>query len=103
LTAWRIPVRLVWRRVDPERRTREDADMTIESLPRARGSAPFRPFALKLADGRSLPVPHPEHLAFNPKGRTAVVMDDRDGFEVVDLPLVVSLSFEGQAAGKSGD
>ncbi len=48
------------------------------------------------ADGRSIPVPHPEFVSFNPKGRTAVVMDERDGFEVVDLPRVVWLSFEGQ-------
>jgi len=34
--------------------------------------------------------------AILPKGRTAVVMDERDGFEVVDLPRVAWLSFEGQ-------
>ncbi len=72
--------------------------MTIESLDRAYRASPFRPFALRLADGRSVPVPHPEFLSFNPKGRTAVVVDERDGFEVVDLLLVVSLSFEGEAA-----
>ncbi len=70
--------------------------MTIESLDCAYRASPFRPFSFRLADGRSIPVPHPEFVSFNPKGRTAVVMDDRDGFEVVDLLLVVSLSFEGQ-------
>ena len=75
--------------------------MTIESLDRACKASPFRPFALRLADGRSVSVPHPEFLSFNPKGRTAVVMDERDGFEVVDLLLVVSLSFEGEPASKS--
>jgi hypothetical protein len=72
--------------------------MTIESLDRAYKTQPFRPFALRLADGRALPVPHPEHLAFSQKGRTAVLMDDDGGFEVIDLLLVVSLSFEGLAA-----
>ncbi len=76
--------------------------MTIESLSRAVNTQPFKPFAFCLADGRTLAVPHPEFLAFNPKGRTAVVMDERDGYEVVDLLLVVSLSFEGQQASAGG-
>lgn len=76
--------------------------MTIETLTRAHTARPFRPFAFRLADGRALPVPHPEHLAFNPRGRTAIVVDDRDGFEVVDLLLVVSLSFEGEPAATEG-
>jgi hypothetical protein len=76
--------------------------MTIESLDRAHKAHPFRPFSFRLADGRELPVPHPEFLAFNGKSRTAIVTDDGDGFEVVDLLLVVSLSFEGETAGKVG-
>lgn len=76
--------------------------MTIESLSRALDARPFQPFAFRLADGRTLPVPHPDFLAFNPRGRTAVVMDDRDGFEVVDLLLGVSLAFEGEKATKDG-
>ena len=74
--------------------------MTMESLNRAYRDTPFRPFVLRLADGRSVPVPHPEFLSFNPKGRTAVVMDERDGFSVIDLLLVVSLDFEGELAAK---
>lgn len=76
--------------------------MTMESLDRAYRANPFRPFALRLADGRALPVPHPEFLAFNPRGRVAIVMDERDGAEFVDLLLVVSLSFEGEKAASEG-
>lgn len=72
--------------------------MTMETLDRAYKANPFRPFALHLADERSLPVPHPEFLAFNPRGRVAIVMDKHDGAEFVDLLLVVSLSFEGEPA-----
>jgi len=75
--------------------------MTIEALDRFLKARPFRPFSICLADGRTLPVPHPEFVAFNPKGRTAVVMDERDGVEVVDLLLVVSLSLEGQPVGQA--
>jgi hypothetical protein len=70
--------------------------MTIETLDRAIHAAPFRPFTLHLADGRTLSVPHPDFIAFNPKGRVALVLDERDGAEYVDLLLVVSLSIEGQ-------
>ncbi len=72
--------------------------MTIETLDKAIHAVPFRPFSLRLADGRSLPVPHPDFVAFNPKGRVAVVIDERDGAEYVDLLGVVSLGFEGEPA-----
>ena len=72
--------------------------MTIETLDRMIHSAPFRPFTIMLADGRALPVPHPDFIAFNPKGRIAVVMDEQDGFEFVDLLLIVSSSLNGAQA-----
>lgn len=72
--------------------------MTMESLSRAYTARPFRPFSFRLADGREIPVSHPEFLAFNPRGRTAVVMDESDGCDWVDLLLVVSLRFEGEPA-----
>ncbi len=72
--------------------------MTMEALDRAYKASPFKPFAIRMADGRSFPVPHPEFLAFNPRGRMAIVMDERDGAEWVDLLLVTSLSFEGEPA-----
>jgi hypothetical protein len=74
--------------------------MTIETLDRTLKARPFRPFAFRLADGRTLPVPHPEFVAYNPKGRIAIVMDERDGAEFVDLLLVVSLGFEGEPASR---
>jgi hypothetical protein len=48
----------------------------------------FRPFTLRLTDGRAFSVPHPEFIAI---GR-AVVVVDRDGFPVNIDPLhIVSL------------
>jgi hypothetical protein len=77
--------------------------MTIESLTKAHTARPFRPFAFRLADGRSLPVPRPESVAFNPRGgNIAIVMDDQDGAEFVDLLLVVSLHFEGATVTQEG-
>ncbi len=46
---------------------------------------------LHVADGRKLPVSHPERLAIIPSGRTIFVAL-RDGtFEVVDLRLVTGM------------
>jgi hypothetical protein len=73
--------------------------MTIETLERAHKAHPFRPFKFRLADGRELPVRHPEFVAYNPAGgRTAIVMDEAEGADHVDLLLVVSLRFEGEPA-----
>ena len=85
---------------DEDEEEEQEETMTIESLERARKAQPFRPFWFRLADGRSIPVPHPEFLAYNGKSRIAVVTDEGDGFEVIDLLLVVSLSFEGEPASK---
>ena len=73
--------------------------MTMETLDSAYRANPFRPFAFRLTNGKTIPVPRPESLAFNPsRGRTAIVIDENEGWEVVDLPLVVSLKFEGEPA-----
>ena len=77
--------------------------MTTESLQKALHAAPFQSFTLHLADGRTLPVPHRDFVAHRPGGRVAVIMDDDDGFELVDLLLVVSLKFEpARGRGPSG-
>jgi hypothetical protein len=65
--------------------------MTTERLQNAIHTQPFRPFALRLADGRSLHVAHPDFIAHKPGGRTAIVVREDESHDVVDLPLVVSL------------
>lgn len=65
--------------------------MTIEQFRKMLQSAPFRPFDIHLADGRKLTVRHPENVALSPGGRTAIVADTEETFEVVDLLLVTSL------------
>jgi hypothetical protein len=65
--------------------------MTIEQLRRMHQARPFQPFDIYLADGRSLPVGHPEVLAISPPGRTIGVGLQDGTIEVVDLLLVTSL------------
>jgi hypothetical protein len=65
--------------------------MTIEQIRKMHRAQPFHPFEIHLADGRSLPVPHPEFLAIAPPGRTVGVASDDGTIEIVDLLLVTSL------------
>jgi hypothetical protein len=52
---------------------------------------PFQAFDIYLADGRSIPVEHPEVLAIPPPGRTIGVGLADGTIEIVDLLLVTSL------------
>jgi hypothetical protein len=65
--------------------------MTIEKLRKMHQARPFQPFDIHLADGRSLPVPHPEVLAVPPPGRTIGVGLADGTIEIVDLLLVTTL------------
>lgn len=74
--------------------------MTTTPLRDALHAQPFKPFAFRLADGRSLPVEHPEFCAYVPGGRTAIVLRSDEGYDLVDLLLVVSLEFGATATPK---
>lgn len=65
--------------------------MTVEQLRKMHQAKPFQPFEINLADGRALPVEHPEFLAITPPGRTIGVGLADGTIEVVDLLLVTSL------------
>jgi hypothetical protein len=69
--------------------------MTIEQLRSIHQAAPFQPFAIHLADGRKLEVPHREFLSHSPSGRTIIVYHADDSFSVVDLLLVTELEVHG--------
>ncbi len=67
--------------------------MTLERFRDAMRAQPFVPFRVYLADGRSISVVHPEYVAWNPGGRTAVIIQPDDSCQHVDLLLVTSLEF----------
>ena len=50
---------------------------------------PFKPFEMRLTDGRRVPVVHPDFVALG--GSVVVVMDEEDGVQEVDALHVVSL------------
>ena len=75
--------------------------MTIEALRRFAKAAPFRPFLIHLADGRTIPVVHHDYIISSPSGRTAIVYQPDDSFEVIDLLLVASLHVKPKRAAQN--
>ena len=67
--------------------------MTTEQLQTAHRASPFRPFSIRLADGRSFVVQHPDFLSRSPSGRTVIVHKPDDSYSVLDLLLVTELEF----------
>ena len=75
--------------------------MRAESLHEAIHAVPFRPFALMLADGTRLPVPHPEWI-LHPKGaRTAVHMEPNERVRILDVALLLGVDVEPPVAAGS--
>jgi hypothetical protein len=50
---------------------------------------PFEPFVIRLADGRSLPVPHRDFVALLP--RRIVVGAEDDSWSLIEPLMIVSL------------
>lgn len=65
--------------------------MTIEQLRSTHQANPFQPFTIRLADGRSLHVPHRDFLSHSPSGRTVIVYHEDESFSIIDLLLVTEL------------
>ncbi len=63
--------------------------MDIEGVREALRKEPFEPFSLRLADGRSLPIVHPEFVAVG-KRRLVVIAED-DTWSFVEPLMIVSL------------
>jgi hypothetical protein len=74
--------------------------MTIEQVRQSYNAAPFKPFIIHPADGRQIPVKHREFTAFSPSGRTIIVYQPDDVFNVIDLLLVTDLEVRNGKAPK---
>jgi hypothetical protein len=76
--------------------------MTTEHIRRLYETQPFVPFTIHLADGRSISVPHGDFLALGPTGRTVIVYQPDESFNIVDLLLVTDLKVS-SPQGKGGN
>ena len=67
--------------------------MEIDKIREALHEQPFRPFMIRLADGRELTVPHPDFVAIAGV-RSVIVVNPRDGsHSVLESLLIVSLEY----------
>ncbi len=73
--------------------------MISEQVRAACSAEPFQPFIMHLADGRNIPVLHREFMANSPSGRTAVIYQPDDSFNIVDLLVVTDLEFKAPPSG----
>ena len=76
--------------------------MTIEKFRDFYDAQPFQPFVIHLADGRHIPVHHPDFIATAPSRRTVTVYQPDDTLNVVDLLLVTDLEISSKADGRRG-
>jgi len=65
--------------------------MTIDQFRAALHRLPFAPFAIRMTDGRSFEVPHPDFVAHSPSGRTVIVFNTNETHSVLDLILMSEL------------
>jgi hypothetical protein len=72
--------------------------MKLEELREVMHAAPFQPFTIHVADGRSLAVPHPDFIAIMGTDRSIVVTSSSKkmpSFSIVDVPLITQLEVHG--------
>ena len=72
--------------------------MTGQQLRTAHLATPFRPFTIRMADGRSFHVPHPEFLVMSPGGRTVFIFRDDEEFSILDLLLMTEIEMSSQSS-----
>jgi hypothetical protein len=71
--------------------------MHTNTLRQAMQNQTFRPFSLRLADGRTLQVPHPDYIAVST--RHVIVIDPQDeSVAWVEPLLIVSIDFAGSSS-----
>jgi len=75
--------------------------MTLEEMRTVNSANPFRPFVIHLADGRELPVRHPEFLLLPPVGRVMHVYQPDGSASHVDVRLVTELEFRSRRRRRS--
>jgi hypothetical protein len=73
--------------------------MTNEQFRAMLHERPFRPFTIRMADGRSFEVAHPDFVALSRSGRTVIVSYGDDSHSVLDLLLMTELEVSNGQSG----
>jgi hypothetical protein len=75
--------------------------MTIQQLRAAYRATPFRPFTIRMADGRAFLIPHPDFMSMSPSGRTVIVYQDDESFSILDLLLMTEIDMSPASPSRS--
>ncbi len=66
--------------------------MTKEAIKERVTAAPFRPFSVRLTDGRSYPISGPNYASVSPNGRLLTVYTHGgNGVEILDVALITEI------------
>ena len=76
--------------------------MTKEHLRAVRDAAPFSPFTIYMADGRSVKVPHRDFIFLPPVGRIVIAYDAERSMHLLDLLLMTELAIDVSSAQPNG-
>lgn len=75
--------------------------MNAQAIKDAVDLRPFRQFVLRTGDGREYLVKSPEMIYFIPGGRTIIVSQGEDEFDMIDSILISSLHYKRGSSAKS--
>jgi hypothetical protein len=65
--------------------------MNIDQIRKFHQASPFQPFMIHMADGRHLPVHHPEFMIISPIEDECIVYEPDGTLHFVDVNLVTDL------------
>ncbi len=65
--------------------------MTSEQFRSTLHLKPFRPLTIRMADGRTFDVAHPDFVAQSPSGRTVIVFQSDESYSLLDLLMMTEL------------
>jgi hypothetical protein len=65
--------------------------MTTEQFQATLHQVPFKPFTIRMADGRAFEVSHRDFVSRSPSGRTVIVHHENENYSVLDLLLMSEL------------
>ena len=75
--------------------------MTAQEFRSVFEALPFRPFIVYLADGREVVIRHQDYAMLSPTGRTLIVYQDDESFQVLDLMLATGVQVNGKRPKKT--
>jgi hypothetical protein len=68
-----------------------NSGMTTEQFRAILHQQPFRPFTIRMVDGRAFDVEQPDFVALSQSGRTVIITQPDENFSVLDLLLMSEL------------